>query len=233
MRQKSDSVFLLTLVDLLVQVIFLAIFLGAVYISSAIKNEQEIKRISDPKAKIIVEVGVLKVAELVNALVKLVPIDRLTELVAILPEFKSIESLKAALRLAKAAKFDPKILDDQTKDLEKKVSLGYGLPPCIFGPDKSRNLFRLQAHEGYFQLSVLTPKSEELFSKFKFPYKEGDKLSSEQFNVLGKIISTSEVECRYSIIYEPHIDSLTAYKTVERFFSPRIPPGWRIPNDNQ
>jgi hypothetical protein len=229
MRQKSDSVFLLTLVDLLVQVIFLAIFLGAIYLSNANKNDLEIKKISDPKAKIIVEVGVLKVAELVNAMVKLVPIDRIMELVAILPEFKSLESLKAALRLAKAAKFDPKILDDQTKDLEKKIAMGYGLPPCVFGPDKTRNLFRLQAHDGYYLLTVLTPKAEELISKFKFNYRVGDKLSVDQFSFLAKTIATSETECRYSIIYEPYLDSLSSYKIVERYFSPRIPPGWSFP----
>ncbi len=229
MRQKSDSVFLLTLVDLLVQVIFLAIFLGAIYISNANKNDLEIKKISDPKAKIIVEVGVLKVAELVNAMVKLVPIDRIMELVAILPEFKSLDSLKAALRLAKAAKFDPKVLDDQTKDLEKKISMGYGLPPCVFGPDKTRNLFRLQAHDGYYLLTVLTPKAEELISKFKFDLRAGDKLSTDQFNVLAKTIANSETECRYSIIYEPYLDSLSSYKIVERYFTPSIPRGWSIP----
>ncbi len=229
MRQKSDSVFLLTLVDLLVQVIFLAIFLGAIYISNANKNDLELKKISDPKAKIIVEVGVLKVAELVNAMVKLVPIDRIMELVAILPEFKSLDSLKAALRLAKAAKFDPKVLDDQTKDLEKKISMGYGLPPCVFGPDKTRNLFRLQAHDGYYLLTVLTPKAEELISKFKFDLRAGDKLSTDQFNVLAKTIANSETECRYSIIYEPYLDSLSSYKIVERYFTPSIPRGWSIP----
>lgn len=229
MRQKSDSVFLLTLVDLLVQVIFLAIFLGAIYISNANKNDLEIKKISDPKAKIIVEVGVLKVAELVNAMVKLVPIDRIMELVAILPEFKSLDSLKAALRLAKAAKFDPKVLDDQTKDLEKKISMGYGLPPCVFGPDKTRNLFRLQAHDGYYLLTVLTPKAEELISKFKFDLRAGDKLSTDQFSVLAKTIANSETECRYSIIYEPYLDSLSSYKIVERYFTPSIPRGWSIP----
>jgi len=162
-------------------------------------------------------------------MVKLVPIDRIMELVAILPEFKSLESLKAALRLAKAAKFDPKILDDQTKDLEKKIAMGYGLPPCVFGPDKTRNLFRLQAHDGYYLLTVLTPKAEELISKFKFNYRVGDKLSVDQFSFLAKTIATSETECRYSIIYEPYLDSLSSYKIVERYFSPRIPPGWSFP----
>ncbi len=39
MQQKSDSVFLLTLVDLLLQIIFLAIFAGAVYIASEVKDD--------------------------------------------------------------------------------------------------------------------------------------------------------------------------------------------------
>ena len=117
MRAKSDSVFLLTLVDLLVQVIFFGIFLGAIYIANEAKVNPEIKRISDSNAKVIVEVGVLKVAELVDAMVRLVPIDRIMELVVLLPEFKSIESLKAALRLAKAANFDPKIIEDTLRKL--------------------------------------------------------------------------------------------------------------------
>ena len=42
MRQKSDSVFLLTLVDLLVQIIFLAIFVGAVYMANDGKEDIEL-----------------------------------------------------------------------------------------------------------------------------------------------------------------------------------------------
>ena len=158
MKQKSDSVFLLTLVDLLVQIIFLAIFVSAVYVANDGKEDIEKKRISDPKAKIIVEVGVLKVAELVNAMVKLVPIDRLMELAVILPEFKTIESLKAALKLATTAKFDARLLEKQNQELEKKIAFGVGRPACVFGLEKLKNLFAVQEKNNSYIIFNLTPK---------------------------------------------------------------------------
>ena len=162
MRQKSDSVFLLTLVDLLVQIIFLAIFVGAIYFANDGKDDVEKKSISDPKAKIIVEVGVLKVAEIVNAMVKLVPIDRLMELAVLLPEFKSIEALKAALRLATTAKFNPELLDKQNQELEKKIAYGVGLPTCQLGVDRSKILIALQEQSNSYKITKLSSKAKEL-----------------------------------------------------------------------
>ena len=229
MRQKSDSVFLLTLVDLLVQVIFFAIFLGAIHLSIEGRADPEIKKISDPKAKIIVEIGVLKVAELVNEMVRLVPIDRIMELSVLLPEFKSIESLKAALRLAKAANFNPKVLEEQVKDLEKKSAAGVGLPVCLLDSDKNKNLLRLQGLDGYYVLSIITPKAQELLHKFQLDLKEGDRLTPEQLDDMGRVIANDKKECRYSVIYEPIVDSLLSYRRVQKYFYPRIPSGWSIP----
>jgi hypothetical protein len=223
MRQKSDSVFLLTLVDLLVQIIFLAIFLGAIYFANDEKNNIEKKYISDPKAKIIVEVGVLKVAEIVNAMVKLVPVDRLMELVVLLPEFKSIEALKAALRLASTAKFDPELLDKQNKELEKKIAYGVGLPACQFGVDKSKTLLVIQEQSNSYKIAKLTSKAKELFLELKINFVEGQEINFIQFNDVGRLISNTEKNCRYQVIYQPSSsDSLTAYRNISRYFYPQI-----------
>lgn len=219
MKQKSDSVFLLTLVDLLVQIIFLAIFVGAIYVASDGKEDVEKKRISDPKAKIIVEVGVLKVAELVNAMVKLVPIDRLMELAVILPEFKSIEALKAALKLATTAKFDPGILEKQNQELEKKIAYGVGRPACVFGPDKLKNLFAIQEKSNAYLIFNLTPKAVELFANLKINLNEGQEIGFDQFENFAKSIASSEKDCRFQVRYMPsERDSGTAYRKVTKYF---------------
>ena len=219
MRQKSDSVFLLTLVDLLVQIIFLAIFVGAVYVASDRKESKEKKHISDPKAKIIVEVGVLKVAELVNAMVKLVPIDRIMELVVLLPEFKSIDSLKAALRLATTAKFNSELLDKQNQELEKKISFGIGKPACQFGPNKSKNLLTIQEQDNSYKFKNLSPAAVELFSNLKINFNEGQEITLQQFEKVARLISGTEKDCRFQVIYEPSsTDSGTAYRNVTKHF---------------
>ena len=229
MRQKSDSVFLLTLVDLLVQIIFLAIFVGAVYMANDGKEDIEKKRISDPKAKIIVEVGVLKVAELINAMVKLVPIDRLMELVVILPEFKSIEALKAALKLATTAKFDPGLLEKQNQELEKKIAFGVGRPPCTFGPDKLKNIFAIQERTNSYTIFNLTPKAVELSAQLKIEFSEGQELSFDQFETVAKSIANSEKDCRFQVRYEPsERDSGTAYRNVTKYFYAPISTARRV-----
>jgi hypothetical protein len=206
-----------------VQIIFLAIFLGAIYFANDEKNNIEKKYISDPKAKIIVEVGVLKVAEIVNAMVKLVPVDRLMELVVLLPEFKSIEALKAALRLASTAKFDPELLDKQNKELEKKISYGVGLPACQFGIDKSKILLVIQEQSNSYKITKLTSKAKELFLELKINFVEGQEINFIQFNDVGRLISNTEKNCRYQVIYQPSSsDSLTAYRNISRYFYPQI-----------
>jgi hypothetical protein len=226
MKQKSDSVFLLTLVDLLVQIIFLVIFVGAVYIASEGKEDVEKKQISDPNAKIILEVGVLNVAELINAMVKLVPIDRLKELVVLLPEFKSIEALKAALRLATTAKFDPDLLDKQNKELQKKISVGVGKPVCRFA-----TLFTLEEQNNSYNVTKITPKAKALFSELKINLSEGSIINFEQFDTIGKSISSTEKDCRFLISYVPSTnDSLTAYRNVSKYFYSSFPSRSRVKN---
>ena len=230
MSQKSDSVFLLTLVDLLVQIIFLAIFVGSIYLANESSEGVEKKHISDPKAKIIVEVGVLKVAELVDSMVKLVPIERLMELAVLLPEFKSIDALKAALRLAEAANFNPNILDDQKaelekrineqkKDIGKKISSGVGLPNCLIDGDKSNKLFRLQEQEGFYIITKISLTAKELSTQNHTYLEEGGRFNYQQLESLGKFILSAERDCRYPVDYEPTNDSLRAARNVQRYFS--------------
>jgi len=228
MSQKSDSVFLLTLVDLLVQIIFLALFVGAIYLADEGRGDIEKKRISDPKAKIIVEVGVLKVAELVDSMVKLVPFDRLMELAVLLPEFKSIEALKAALRLAEAAKFDSVILDDQKralenrvndqkKDTEKKISSGVGLPTCLIDANNN-SLFRLREQDGFYLITKISSKAKEFAAQSFIHLEEGARFNYQQLETLGNYIAVTEKTCRYNVEYEPTIDSLRAFRYVRKYF---------------
>ena len=193
------------------------------------KEAVEKKRISLPEAKIIVEVGVLKVAELVNAMAKLVPIDRLTELVVLLPEFKSIEALKAALRLATTAKFNPEILEKQNQELKKKISFGVGKPACQLGTDKLKNLLALQEQNNSYKITKLTPKAEELFSELKINLSEGVVINFKQFDNIGKSISSMEKDCRFQVTYVPSTtDSLTAYRNVTKYFYASIPSNSRV-----
>ena len=262
MKPKSDSVFLLTLVDLLVQVIFLGVFIGAVFIANENNEKKEIKTISQPAARVIVEVGIIKVAELVDSMAKLVPIDRIMELSvilpefksienlkaalklsqafnfipekiieisAILPEFKSIENLKAALRLVQAANFVPEDINKVTEELKAKSAAGIGLPVCTFGSDNNKNLMRVQGLDNSYLLSIITPKAQEILNKFQLNYKEGDQLTNDQVEALGKLIANSEKGCRYSVIYEPVIDSLRAYRRISKYFYTTIPSGWGAP----
>ena len=222
MKKRNDSVFLLTLVDLLVQIIFLGIFVGAIYITKENTVNNEIKKLSEPAAHVVVEVGIVKVTEIVDSMVKLVPIDRIMELSVILPEFKSIENLKAALRLLKAAKYDNKNIELQAKELERKSTAGIGLPFCILGPEKSKHLFRLQGLENSYVLTMITPKAQELLNKFQLYYKDGDHLTNEQIDALGTLINKDEKECRYSVTYEPVIDSLKTYRRISKYFHPSI-----------
>jgi len=229
MRQKSDSVFLLTLVDLLVQIIFLSIFIGAIYLANDSEEAIEKKQISDPKAKVIVDVGVLKVAEIVDAMVKLVPIDRIMELVVLLPEFKSIEALKAALRLATTARFDADLLDKQNKELEKKLSYGVGKPVCQFGVDKLKNLIALKEQTNSYIISKLSSKAIELLSNLKISLVEGQEINFDQFDKFASLIASTEKECRFQVIYEPSSsDSLSAYRNVTKHFYAQIPVNSRL-----
>ena len=216
MRQKGDSVFLLTLIDLLVQLIFLALFLVAIFFAL---QKQEDSKINDPPVPIpgiIKKIGIIKVAELVDAMVKLVPIERIMELVVILPEFQTIEALKSALSLAKAAKFDPAILEAQVKELIKKT--GSGPPVCEIGGDKKNNLMTIEGYSDHYVLSTLSLKAIKIFSDGQLSYKPGDMLTFEQFDRLAKKVSESDKECKFRISYDPMVDSLRSYRGVTKYF---------------
>ena len=207
MRQRSDSVFLLTLVDLLVQVIFLALFLGAIHISQKNTIDAATEEIKTPKASVIVKVGILKVAELINELTKLVPIDQIMELSVLLPEFKNIETLKSALELAKASGFNPILMKDQAKELEKKSKQGTGLPYCSIGSSKKMFLLRFEGYEDHYILSLVPDEAVDLFQKIHLPYRQGDSITIDQFSALGKSLRANDPGCRYGVKYENHVNS--------------------------
>ena len=222
MRRPNDSVLLLTLVDLLVQIIFFALFVGVIHVSRQIEDESRYKDIRSKNAEVIIEVGIMKVAEIINNMTKLVPIDQIVELSVLLPEFKNIDTLKAALELAKAANFDTKIIIDQKDEVQKKVAKGSGLPACLVGIDDKKYLLRFEGYSDHYVMSVVTKEGDDLFQKLKIFYKQGDTLTREALIEVGKNIIANEPGCRYRVIYEPKVDSLKSFSLITRFFYPSI-----------
>ena len=222
MRQKSDSVFLLTLVDLLVQIIFLAIFLGAVNLAHQKELERQLKSLSAEKAGLLEKIGLIRITELTNALIKLVPIDRIIELSVLLPEFKNIDSLKAALELVKTAKYDPKIIKDQTAELEKKMKNGNGIPDCVFGSGSKKILFRLDGFQDNYELADTKYEAATLFANLNLSFKEGDYLNKDQITQIGAALIHYQSDCKFRIKYVDHVNSLRSYSFIRQYFNTNL-----------
>lgn len=95
--KRKDHFFLFTLIDFLLQIIFVSL----ITIFLIFNKDKPEETIPSKTIEMIKQVGVTKITELINTASKLVPIDRLNELTTLLKQFRSIEELKDLATLMK------------------------------------------------------------------------------------------------------------------------------------
>lgn len=218
LRRRSDNVFLLTLVDFLIQIIFFGLFVFVVW--QAVLNRGATKRYDPQDVRDAVEAaGVSDLKELIDELSKLAPVrlkglnDTLGKDVT--PE--DIEKLKAALEQAGGAKGLPAAMQKLAK-----LEQGSDKPPCIYdiinGQRKAKILATAVGTAGTISFTGSTPELEVLLTEVDLKYSSVQSLGVREFPRVFSRVVTAHPQCRYTIVLRETTSMVTARDAAQQVF---------------
>ena len=200
--QRSDNVFMLTLVDFLVQVIFFGLFVFVVYQNMESTRRQRLADAEKHLDAVYDAAGVSNITELTDELGKLAPVGlkgfntiwgeqggggRAGELKSVVEEAGGPDGLKAKLgRLA-------------------KLEEGLGKPPCLFelrdGKRQATPLAAVVASADTITFTANTPALQPLLDKLGLTYDGVKSMGLAQFRRTFRRVVELQPDCRYSLLF--------------------------------
>lgn len=198
-HQRSDSIFLLTLVDFLVQIIFFGLFIFVVHYTIA----QRDKRRYDPAAvdRAVETAGVSDLTELVDELSKLAPI-RLKGFNATLGN----ESDEAQVRKVAEAIREAGGAAGVTNAMQRlaKLEKGSGLPACldetVGGTRRATTLATATGTSDSIVFDAPTPQFMKVLAEVGLDFGSVRSLGLRDFGRTFRRILTKHPNCRYTIV---------------------------------
>ncbi len=197
--QRSDSVFLLTLVDFLVQVIFFGLFVFVVY---QVMLQRERKRYDAATVDRAVQAaGVSNLTELVDELSKLAPV-RLKGFNATLGKEADEAQVRRAAEAIREAGGASGVSDAMQR--LTKLERGNGLPACLEenanGTRHAMTLASATGSDGGIVFDAPTPQFTNLLQAVGLDYGSVRTLGLREFPRTLRRVVTKHPGCRYTIV---------------------------------
>ena len=199
-NQRSDSVFLLTLVDFLVQVIFFGLFVFVVY---QVMLQRE-KRRYDPATmdRAVETAGVSNLTELVDELSKLAPV-RLKGFNATLGKDADPAQVQRAAEAIRQAGGASGVSDAMQR--LTKLERGSGLPACIDetvnGARRAATLASATGTDGGIVFDAPTPELTTLLNEVGLEFGSVRTLGLHEFPRVFRRVIVRHPNCRYTITF--------------------------------
>jgi hypothetical protein len=215
--QRSDSVFLLTLVDFLIQIIFFGLFIFVVYQALVSRDAKQYDRQSVDRA--VEAAGVSDLKELIDELSKLAPVtlkgfnSRLGDEA----EGKQIKEAADAIKKAGGAAGVSNAMDRLAK-LEK----GSGLPPCLSeaanGQRKVVLLATAVGNGSTIAFTEPTPQLIKLLNEVGLSYGSVQSLGLREFPRVFQRVLQKYPNCRYTIMLRETTRMVDARDAAQQIF---------------
>lgn len=222
MRRRSDNVFLLTLVDFLIQIIFFGLFVFVVW--QAVINRGAEKKYDPQDVRDAVEAaGVSNLKELVDELSKLAPV-RLKGMNDTLGRDLTPEQVaKARVAIDQAGGADG--LSSAMQRLAK-LEQGSDKPPCLFemvnGQRQTKTLGTAVGTASSITFSGTTPELDQLLSEVGLSYPSVQSLGVREFPRVFSRVLKAHPNCRYTIVLRETTSMVTARDAVNQIFYTKL-----------
>lgn len=216
--RRSNDVFLLTLVDFLVQVIFFALFIFVVYQTM----------VKDPKAKqydpsqvdqAIKLAGVSDLKELTDELTKLAPVSLKGFNSKLGPDQQKGDVQQAADAIQKVG--GAKALSEKLARLEK-LERGQGKPSCIYETFNGERRPKLMATAVGSASSITfvdrTPEFDALLASLGLDFEQVKNLSLPAFRRTFGPVVIKQPDCRYTIVLRETTNLVNARDAAQQIF---------------
>ena len=220
-HQRSDSVFLLTLVDFLVQVIFFGLFVFVVYQATL----QRDRRRYDPAAvdQAVKAAGVSNLTELVDELSKLAPV-RLKGFNTALGKKADGEQVRRAADAIREAGGAGGMSDAMQR--LAKLERGSGLPACleetIGGARHAVTLATATGTGSSIVFDAPTPQLTQVLGEAGLDYGSVRSLGLRDFSRLFRRLLISHPGCRYTIVLRETTRMVNARDAAGQIFYLRL-----------
>lgn len=210
--KASNDVFLLTLVDFLLQILFFGLLLGVVWIfeskNQALAKEEKLEAGEQQaviKAKELM--GVSNFAEIMDSLTKLAPVSKLSSLAAyvkLVDDQGGIEMVKAKL-----------------EKLER-IESGYGKPPCLFSMQNGRKtptvLGTVIADDTTIRFQRTSPELEGVLKLLNKSYSTVETLSLTEFRKTFEPLLRLKPDCFHTLRFIEKTRYVEARDAAQRSF---------------
>jgi len=219
--KRNNDVYFVTLIDLLVQIIFLGLLLYVVAKAgeSAKKSTSQVD--SRAVERLLKATGVSNLTELTDELSKLAPITELKgtadfvkrvggaaaakQLVEVTQRAGGAERVEAAVRDGALAR---KLVDqaggiEKVAAIIKKAEEGSGKPPCLYSVDGSRKTVRplatVIADDTEIAFDESNPDLENVLALIGRPFSSVQKMPLSAFSAAFSSLTRLKPECRYTL----------------------------------
>ncbi|MBT8573829.1 hypothetical protein ICN46_06565 [Polynucleobacter sp. Latsch14-2] len=213
----KDNFFLFTLIDFLLQIIFVGLF---VFFMTMQNPEKGLPTELIQKIK---QAGVQEVAELIETANKLVPLDRLKELVELLKQFKNIDELKDALAVIR--KLEPEgvkdILDTPKDKLKQWLGNLRGSPPCFKNESGgAKAIFTIAGYDSYYKIYGITDSGKEVFKVTGITFQDNQEIKPQELRDFGAKSKQVYKNCSNYVVYDAMVDRHSVFNDVRAWFVP-------------
>ena len=200
-RRRSDNVFLLTLVDFLVQIIFFGLFIFVAY--QALLNREAKQYNPGDVQEAIERAGVSDLKELIDELSRLAPV-RLKGFNDALGDKASPADVKHAADAISQAGGAQGVSDSMSR--LAKLEQGSDKPPCLYdtlnGKRETRNLATAVGTASNISFTGPTPELTALLSEVGLSYGQVQSLGLREFPRTFRRVLEKHPSCRYTIVFK-------------------------------
>ncbi|MFC5460179.1 hypothetical protein [Massilia niabensis] len=219
--KRNNDVYFITLIDLLVQIIFLALLLYVVGKAGEDKQLAAQRSATEKVERALKASGVSNITELTDELTKLGPIKEMKgtadfisraggaamadRLVGIVTQVGGVERLEG--KLDEAAKVQA-LVDragggEKVEQIIKKFEEGSGKPPCLFTIDREKKSARavatVSANDESISFEGSNPELETMLALLGRSYSSVQTLSFSDFKSTFSALPQLKPECRYTL----------------------------------
>lgn len=238
--KRNNDVYFITLIDLLVQIIFLGLLLYVVAKADEENAESAPKVDRATLERLLAASGVSNLTELTDELSKLAPVKELKGTADFIQKAGGPDAARQLLDAAKQAggvnllkghlqeAMHAKQLVDQAGGIEKvsaiikKAEEGSGKPPCLFSTENGKKIVKplatINADNAELTFEASTPELDEVLVQMGTSYAAIKKLSFATFSSTFASLTRLKPECRYTLRFVERTNFVHARDAASKVF---------------
>jgi hypothetical protein len=219
--KRNNDVYFITLIDLLVQILFLGLLLYVVAKAGSEKEQRRQDKESEAVQRLLKASGVSNITELTDELTKLAPLKELkgtADFIAraggvaaankILDTTKQVGGVDQLRTVVQDAKVMHGLVErvggiDKIDAIVKKYEEGSGKPPCLFdmanGKKSVRSLATVVADDSTITFERTNPDLEAVLAALGTSYSAVQHLTFSEFSGTFANLTKIKPECRYTL----------------------------------